>query len=303
MPLPARRFLPSMTALSALESIYRLGSVTAAAEELALSQSAVSKQLLTLEAALGVSLASREGNRLRLSPAAQSYAAEIREALARIGQASMRLSVNPTGGSLSLAILPTFGMRWLMPRLPRFAESHPEITIHMGTRLARFNFAAEGFDAAIHYGAADWPGCAHLKLRAETVLPVCAPALLTRHTVARPSDLLGLPLLHIQTRPTAWADWLAHWGVKSAVPHGTLHDQFSTITQAAIHGLGVALLPDYLADAPMARGELVPAWGGATPALGAYWLVWPKEKSQDPALRQFCDWLASEAETEDPLPR
>lgn len=303
MPLPSRRFLPSTTALSALEAIDRLGSATAAAEELSLSQSAVSKQLLSLEETLGVTLATREGNRLRLTPAASAYAAEIREALARIGQASMRLTVNPSGGSLSLAILPTFGMRWLMPRLPRFAEAHPEITIHMGTRLQRFNFATEGFDAAIHYGSPDWPGCNHLKLRAETVLPVCAPPLLERHTVARPSDLLGLPLLHIQTRPTAWADWLAHWGVAADVPRGTLHDQFSTITQAAIHGLGVALLPDYLAEAPIQRGELTPAWGGATPALGAYWLVWPKEKSADPALRQFRDWLASEAETEDDLPR
>lgn len=301
--MPPRRDLPPLALLAALEAVARTGSVTAAAGELALTQSAVSRQLQALEAQLGVTLANRAGNRLTLTPAANSYADDIRAALDRIAQAGQRVRVIPDGGALHLAILPTFGMRWLVPRLPRFTEANPDITVHMATRLSRFDFLREPFDAAIHYGQDDWLGCEHLRLRDEVVIPVCAPALLTRHSVARPEDLLALPLLQIATRPRAWADWLAHWGVYAPVPRGMVHDQFATITQAAIHGLGVALLPDYLAEAPLAQGALVPAWGGATPAIGAYWLVWPEGRDAQPALRRFRDWLATEAEGESPLPR
>lgn len=301
--MPPRRLLPPLSMLSALESVDRLGSVTAAAAELALTQSAVSRQLQGLEAVLGVTLAARAGNRLTLTPAARTYAADIRAGLDRIAQASQRLSVIPDGGALHLAVLPTFGMRWLVPRLPRFTEPNPDITVHMTSRLSRFDFAREPFDAAIHYGRDDWPGCGHLKLRDERMIPVCAPALLDRHSVARPADLLAMPLLMIETRPQAWAEWLAQWGVTAPVPRGMVHDQFATITQAAIHGLGVALLPDYLAEAPLAQGALVPAWGGATPAIGAYWLVWPQDRAGHPALKRFRDWLATEAEGEIPLPR
>lgn len=301
--MPPRRLLPPLPMLSALEALDRTGSVTAAAADLALTQSAVSRQLQGLETVLGVPLATRAGNRLTLTPAARSYAADIRAGLDRIAQASQRLSVMPDGGALHLAILPTFGMRWLVPRLPRFSEANPDITVHMATRLTRFDFTRDPFDAAIHYGRDDWPGCAHLKLRDEVVIPVCAPALLQRFGVARPEDLLAMPLLRIETRPAAWADWLAHWGVTAPVPRGMVHDQYATITQAAIHGLGVALLPDYLAEAPLAQGTLVPAWGGATPAIGAYWLVWPLDKATHPALRRFRDWLATEAEGDPPLPR
>ncbi len=298
-----RRILPSLGALRALEALERLGSATAVAEELSLTQSAVSRQLQTLEEQLGVTLILREKRRMRLTPAAQTYAEEVREALNRIAHASIKLRVNPEGGQINLAILPTFGMRWLVPRLPEFALRHPDITVNMATRLHRFNFATQGFDAAIHYGQPDWPGTDHLRLKPENVVPVCAPALLQRHTIARPEDILSLPLLHIQTRPKAWADWFAHWGVKAPMPQGMLHDQFSTITQAARHGLGVALLPDYLAQRDLAAGRLVQAWGGATPSLGSYYLIWPKEKQADPALQKFRDWLATQAEEEDGLPR
>ncbi len=298
-----RRMLPSLGALRALEALDRLGSATAVAEELSLTQSAVSRQLQTLEQQLGAVLIIREKRRMRLTPAAKTYAAEVREALNRIAQASIKLRVNPEGGQINLAILPTFGMRWLVPRLPEFATRHPDITVNMATRLHRFNFGSEDIDAAIHYGKPDWPDTQHLRLKPETVVPVCAPSLLQRHTVARPADILSLPLMHIQTRPKAWSDWFAHWGVDAPTPQGMLHDQFSTITQAAIHGLGVALLPDYLAQQDITSGRLVPVWGGTTPSMGSYYLVWPKEKATDPALRKFRDWLATQAEEEDELPR
>jgi DNA-binding transcriptional LysR family regulator len=299
-----RRFLPSIASLRALEALDRLGSASAVADELALTQSAVSRQLQALERQMGADLILREKKRLSLTPAAQNYAAEIRQALTQIAQASLRLQVSPVGGTLNLAILPTFGMRWLMPRLPDFAGRHPDVTINMATQLVPFNFATRNFDAAIHYGQADWPGTERLLLKSEHVRAVCAPGLLAAKTVNKASDVLNLPLLHIQTRPKAWQDWLEHHAVQisDALP-GTMYDQFSTITQAALHGLGVALLPDYLVEQDLAAGRLVPAFGPAVEAQGAYYLVWPREKSRDPSLRLFCDWLADQAQPEDTLPR
>lgn len=298
-----RRFLPSIASLRALEALDRLGTATAVAEELSQTQSAVSRQIQALETQLGTALIIRERKKMRLTSAAQDYVAEIRVALEQISQASLKLQVNPDGGSLNLAILPTFGMRWLVPRLAEFAQQHPEVTINMSTRLTRFNFAEEAFDAAIHYGIPDWPEADHLRLLEEQVLPVCAPGFLANDTIAHPRDLLEYPLLQIQTRPQAWSQWFSSYGVQDQGLTGTIYDQFSTITQAAVHGLGIALLPDYLAQQDLQSGRLVAAYGTATRSLGSYYLVWPQKKSRNKSLKKFRDWLASQVELEDGLPR
>lgn len=300
-----RRLLPSIASLRALEALDRLGSASAVANELSLTQSAISRQLQALEKQLGSGLIRRDHKRLSLTPAAQAYAAEIRHALNRIAQASLRLQVDPAGGTLQLAILPTFGMHWLVPRLPDFARRHPQVTINMSTRLRPFNFDAEPFDAAIHFGEPDWPGTGHLLLRRERLIPVCAPTLIPGDVeTPAPRDLLDLPLLHIQTRPGAWAEWFFEQGVDHPTPlPGTMYDQFATITQAALHGLGVALMPDFLIERELATGRLIALHPVATEARGAYYLVWPATRAADPALARFRDWLATRTEPEDPLPR
>lgn len=253
---------------------------------------------------MGIDMILREKKRLTLTSAAQDYAAEIRHALHQIAQASLRLQVAPVGGTLNLAILPTFGMRWLMPRLPEFARLHPDVTINMSTRLEPFDFAREPFDAAIHFGMADWPGTEHLVLKHEQVLPVCAPQLIKKEKPVRPKDIATLPLLHIQTRPRAWQDWFDMQEYRLTAPlGGTMYDQFSTITQAALHGLGVALMPDYLIEQDLATGRLVALHDRPTEAKGSYCLVWPQEKSRDASLKLFRDWLTTQAQPEDPLPR
>lgn len=303
MTLP-RRFLPSISSLRALEALDRLGSATAAAAELSQTQSAVSRQLKTLEDQLGVALIVRQGRSIHLSPEAADYADKIRGALQQIAQASLTLTANPAGGSLSLAILPTFGMRWLVPRLAEFARLYPEVTINLSTRLKPFNFVTEPFDAAIHFGEPNWLGTEALKLRTERVVAVATPEFLAGHApITAAADLLRLPLLQIETRPGAWPAWFEALGVTGAKVSGTIYDQFSTITQAALHGLGVALLPDYLAEQDLATGRLRSAWGGKTLISGAYYLVWPVQNGRDPALCKFRDWLAGQAEDEDLLPR
>ncbi|WP_420002828.1 LysR substrate-binding domain-containing protein [Arenibacterium sp. LLYu02] len=299
-----RRFLPSIASLRALEALDRLGSASAAANELSLTQGAVSRQIQALERQLGFDLALRDGKTLTLTPEAEAYAVEIREALQRIAQATVQLQSLPLAGSLNLAILPAFGMRWLMPRLPEFSRRHPDVTINMSTRLAPFNFAAESFDAAIHFGHADWPGTEALLLKHERLLPVCAPELCAKPNEVTPEQIRKMPLLHIQTRPRAWADWFARQDIAIDTSlGGTIHDQFSTINQAALHGLGVALMPDYLIEQDLATGRLVALHPEPQDIGGAYYLVWPQSKARNPALVMFRDWLAGQAQPEDPLPR
>ncbi|MCD9147856.1 LysR family transcriptional regulator [Pseudophaeobacter flagellatus] len=304
MQLP-RRFLPSIAALRALEALDRLGSASAAAEELCLTQGAVSRQLQSLEAQLGVTLVQRDRKKLQLTAEAATYAQEVRQALHQITQSTLRVQMAPMAGSLNLAILPAFGMRWLMPRLPEFARRHPDVTINMTTRLESFSFASEPFDAAIHFGDAKWPGTSSLLLKHEHLIPVCSPELVEIGRYLPAKQIIEMPLLHIQTRPNAWRDWCEMQGV-STLPEdlgGTIYDQFSTITQAALHGLGVALMPDYLVEQEIATGRLTALQPQPSEANGAYYLVWPQSKSRDPALQSFRTWLEGQAQPEDPLPR
>lgn len=299
-----RRLLPSISSLRALEALDRLGSASAVADELSLTQSAISRQLQALERQLGVELVVRDKKRLSLTTESQDYAAEIRQALTHIAQSTLRLQTAPLAGTLSLAILPAFGMRWLMPRLPDFSRLHPEVTINMTTRLEQFNFAGEPFDAAIHFGFADWPGTQSLLLKHEQLLPVCSPSLLGDMRVKNPREVLDLPLLHIQTRPQAWNNWFSSLGVEGQPSlTGTMYDQFATISQAALHGLGVALMPDYLVEQDLAAGRLLSLHPTPVETDGAYYLVWPDTKSRHAALIKFLDWLSTQSQPEDPLPR
>ncbi|KIN70865.1 Transcriptional regulator, LysR family [Sulfitobacter noctilucae] len=289
-----RRFLPSISALLAFEAVARLGSATAAATELSLTQSAISRQLKTLEEQLDVALIARQGRQLTLTTAGQNYVTEVREILGRLAQASVSARTNPTGGTLNLAILPAFGMHWLAPRLRDFAQGHPEVTVNLSTRLRPFAIQDSAFDAAIHFGHEDWPGVRYLPLMPETVVPVCAPDLLMT-PMANAGDMLNLPLLHLETRPKGWTRWLAALGVEADPPTGMVFDQFSTMAQAAIHGLGVALLPTFFADPYLRDGQLALASDQTTQSIGSYYLVWPEARSEGAALLSFRHWLATQA--------
>jgi DNA-binding transcriptional LysR family regulator len=289
----ARRYLPSIPSLLALESVARLGSASAAAAELNLTQGAISRQLQVLEGQLAVPLLIRDKHRLRLTPAAIDFVAEARRALSTLSAASLALRANPTGGSLNLAILPAFGMHWLAPRLAHFARAHPEVTVNLSTRLKPFDFAASPFDAAIHYGRQDWPGASYLKLMDEELLAVAAPGLLPQ-SLTNATDILSLPLLQLDSRPGDWSRWLAHHGAAPQRPPAMMFDQFATMIQAAVHGLGAALVPTFLLDRDLAEGRLLPAFGPAIPAAGAYYLVSPALVPPRAPLTSFQRWLAEE---------
>ena len=291
-----RRFLPSISALICFEAVARLGSATDAAGELALTQSAVSRQLKSLEDQLEAKLVERSGRSLRLTAAGQSYVTEVRAVLQKLARASIAARTAAQGGVLNLSILPAFGMHWLAPRLADFARAHPEVTINLSTRLAPFDFRTSDFDAAIHFGREDWPGVDYLPLLPETVVPVAAPKLMPE-PVQDPRALLQFDLMHLETRPRAWARWLAAVGVTDTPAPGMTFDQFSTMAQAAMHGLGIALLPTFVAEPYLASGQLALASQHATQSIGSYYLVWPKDRPEGGALTSFRAWLRHQSDT------
>ena len=293
MPNP-RRLIPSLSLLSAFEAVCRTGSTLAAARDLDLSQGAVSRLIQNLEGQLGVTLFLREGRRLVPTDAALAYRRDVVKALDLITRGAMRLRSNASGGALSLSVLPAFGTRWLAPRLPAFLTAHPGITINLGTRVRPFDFEEEGFDAAIHYGMPDWPNAGFAKLFDEMLVVVAAQGYLAAERVTAPRDLVGLPLLQLDSRPMAWASWFAHHGVDAPVPQGMLFDQFAPMVEAAAHGLGVALLPQFLARAEIDAGRLVGLFDQGVPGAGAYYLVWPKTGAWYPPLQAFRGWIAAE---------
>lgn len=290
-----RRYLPSIPSLLALEAVDRLGSASAAAQELALTHSAVSRQIKVLEGQTGVRLVYREHGRLCLTPAAHQYCRRIRTVLQDLSQSTLSLRVNPSGGNLNLAILPAFGMHWLAPKLKSFAQAHPEITVNLSTRLAPFDFDKDPMDAALHYGVRDWHGVDYLSLSNEQVLPVCSPDFLS-NCFEQAGDLKTVALLHLETRPNAWKSWFEDHDVPTDDLSGMRFDQFSTMAQAAVHSMGIALLPDYLAQNEIERGRLVSAFGEPTPASGQYFLVWPKAEPIKHQVQTFVSWLGATLE-------
>lgn len=286
-----RRFLPSIRLLLALDAVVRHRSVTAAAAELDLTQSTVSRLILSLEQQLGKDLFTRQKKRLIPNAAALTYQRDIAKALDMIQKASTSVVANPEGGTISLAVLPTFATRWLGPRLGQFLQQSPGVAVNLSTRVQRFDFANEVFDAAIYFGADDWPGTGHLKLFDERVTACASARFLAAHDLSDPARLAELPILYLESRPNAWADWFAAHGVTAQTGGGMLMDQFSMMIQAAISDIGIALLPDYLAQIEIAEGRLLPIHRQAVPMRGAYWLVWPEDRRDFAPLLAFRRWL------------
>ena len=293
-----RRLLPSTSALAAFEAVARLGSFTAAAQELDLTQGAVSRQIGLLEEQFGRRLFERDSRNVRLSAAGETYAEAVRSALGQLRDAALGLMSNRHSGMLNLAILPTFGTRWLMPLIPDFVAENPDITINFVTRIGRFDFARERLDAAIHHGQPDWPDADSTLLMRETVMPVVSPEFLASRAITTAADISRLPLLHMATRPGAWSEWFEEQGLSAPTGPGMQFEQFGTVAQACMAGLGVALLPQVLIAGELQRGQLVPTPGSPMQSRSAYYLVVPHDKRSHPPVASFRDWLLGQVEKE-----
>ena len=290
-----RRLLPSTGMLAAFESVARLGSFSAAAAELSLTQSAVSRQVAQLEDQLGVRLFERGGRGVFLTPEGKSYSETVAAALKMLRMASLNLMSKRHGGSLNLAILPTFGTRWLMPRIPGFVARHPEIILNFATRIGRFDFDKEGIDVGIHIGQPDWPQAVSTFLMNEFVVPVCSAAFRAQHPQMTAHDLASLPLFHMNSRPGAWEHWFESIGEPAPAAQGMWFEQFSTVTQACIAGLGVALMPEFLIRTELETGQLVIAVPHRVKSPSAYYVVAPAARAQKPAVAAFIEWITGQA--------
>jgi len=291
MSMTQRRLLPSTGALAAFDAVARLGSFSAAAAELALTQGAISRQIAILEDQLGVRLFHRNGRGVELTETGKTYAEGISDVVRKIRLLSLQAMSNAAENRLSLAILPTFGTRWLMPRIPDFVRKHPKIIINFATRIQRFDFATEGLDAAIHIGQPDWPGADCQFMMYEDVVPVGSPEFLAKNPVGSPEALLQLPRIEMASRPGAWEHWFSSLGIEAKSSRGMRFEQFSNVTQACIAGLGIALMPTFLIETELETRQLIKAYDHQIRSTSAYYLVRPLAKVSSPPVVAFSNWL------------
>ncbi|KQN09602.1 LysR family transcriptional regulator [Sphingobium sp. Leaf26] len=293
----SRKYLPPMQALIAFEAAVRHGGFSHAGEEIGLTQSAVSRQIAQLEDWLQTPLFDRIGRRVRLNEAGRAYADDLLPALNSIRRATARASARPSQTALRVATLPSFGMRWLAPRLPQLTARHPDLVIDFAARSQPFDFGHEDFDAAVHFGvAADWPGVTMDFLFREEAVPVCAPAWLAAHPLREPADLLHAPLLSQISRRDAWGRWLTMAGVEaSALAQGPAYEHFLMLAQACAAGAGVALIPSFLIQPELEAGTLVIPFARPLSTEQAYYLVYPIGALDAGPLAQFRDWMVEQA--------
>lgn len=287
-----RRYLPSHAILRSFECAARHESFTLAAEELHLTQSAVSRQVKELEDIIGTALFRRVGRRVVLTPAGRTLFKDLSVDLENIRQTVMRaISAGATGAAIRVATLPTFACRWLIPRLSDFTAQHGEIKINFATRLEPFDMNREHFDLAVHFGREDWPGTDMQLLCSETMIAVASPEFRARHAVTTIADLVRVPLLHLETRPAIWEDFFAHAGLPGRRARaGQYFDQFTLVIAGAVASLGAALLPTYLIEQELAEGSLVQLDGMALTTGNNYYLVTPA-KTENAHVAAFTSWM------------
>ncbi|MCR4268001.1 LysR substrate-binding domain-containing protein [Nitratireductor sp. ZSWI3] len=291
----ARRFLPSFSVLRSFASAARHQSFTLAAEELNLTQSAVSRHIRDMEAALGFSLFRRVGRRVVLTPAGKSLADALEDDLGRITQTLHRaIAAGMQGTTLNVASLPTFASRWLIPRLPHFESTHPGIGINLTARINPFDLAHERFDVAIHFGRENWPDAKLTKLCDEAMIAVASPRFIEEHCITGPETLLDVPLLHLQSRPGVWIDWMREAGVEEgSVLPGKQFDQFTMVIAGAAAGLGAGLVPAYLIEEELRSGALRQVGQTKLKTPNSYFLVQPLGVD-NPSADAFVAWMVQQ---------
>ncbi|MEO8857260.1 MAG: LysR family transcriptional regulator [Burkholderiaceae bacterium] len=296
-----RRKIPSLQALACFDAAARHESYTRAAQELALTQSAVSRQITGLEQFLGQALFRRTRHGVALTERGAEYARQVAMRLQALEHDTLAaMAGHGSARSIHLAAVPTFASRWLIPRLPDLAVHHPQLQVHIETRTRPFLFAETEFDAALYAGTPEqmgnWAGTRSLLLVHEDQVAVCAPGLLRKGRKFTPSEIAQLPLLQQSTRPDAWGQWFEAAQVEAPFARaGVRYELFSMTAAAAAQGMGVALVPRLLIEAELASGELVLACRQWMHGERSYYLVTPERGESKLALDQFSAWLLQAA--------
>jgi LysR family glycine cleavage system transcriptional activator len=293
------RRLPPLNALKAFEAAARHESFTRAAEELCVTQGAVSHQVKALEAELGTKLFNRERQRLVITESGREYLTVLRDAFDRIAVGTERLVQRQSAGVLTVSTSPDFAAKWLVHRLGRFAEAHPSIDLRISATMHHVDFAREDVDIAVRHGDGNWAGLDVTRLTSEQLFAVCGPKLLTGHNrIRKPSGVLKFPLLHLDDRKD-WSRWLEAAGVVAAdvpdVPVGPVLNRASMVIDAAVDGQGVALARTALAAWDLINGRLVRPFSLALRLSKTYWIVCPRATSMLPKIKACREWLLAEA--------
>ncbi|MRG70659.1 transcriptional regulator GcvA [Alphaproteobacteria bacterium HT1-32] len=287
--------LPPLNTLRVFEAAARHLSFTRAAEELNVTQAAVSHQIKALEERLGITLFKRMNRALMLTDAGQAYYPAIREAIDAIRQATERLYELESTGTLTVTMLASFAAKWLVPRLGRFRARCPDIDVLLSTSSKLIDFQRDDVDIGIRYGAGEWPNIISEKLFSEDLFPVCSPALLDGAIPLRePADLAHHMLL--QDAGMDWRTWLIAAGIGDVELHfGTSFIDSSLALQAAMAGQGVALGRMALVADDLAAGRLVRPFQISLPSNFAYYIVCSVHTGESPKIKAFSDWLKDEA--------
>jgi LysR family glycine cleavage system transcriptional activator len=298
MNIETSRRLPSLNAMRAFEAAARHLSFTRAAAELNVTQAAVSHQIKALEDDLGMPVFERRNRALLLTIAGQELYPAVNEALDIMASAVDRLHRHDQAGPLTVTTMDSFAATWLVPRLGRFRQAHPDIDVLIMTSDDSVDFSRVNVDMALRYGHGDWPGMSVERLMTEEVFPVCAPGLLqSGPPLRRPADLKHFTLLHDDMR-IDWRMWLmaaGEAGIDASKGPGYQHSNL--VIQAAEQGDGIALARSVLVEGALAAGRLVKAFEFALPVEYAYYVVCPPANLNRPKVKAFRAWLFEEAKT------
>jgi LysR family glycine cleavage system transcriptional activator len=298
-PRPAP--LPSLNALLVFETAARHQSFTRAAVELGVTQTAVSHQVKALEEELGVPLFRRSPRRLALTAEGQAWAAELYRIFHRLREANTKLrsAVHRERPLVAVSIIPSFAARWLVPRLGRFLERHPDIDVRLSTSEQLVDFDLDPFDVGIRYGSGRYPGLVCQKLAHDAWVVVGAPALLAKSRLRSPADLARQTLLY-DDDPDVWSRWLQASGVRDFA--GARRHEISDsgmLVEAAIRGQGIALARWALACDDLAGGRLALVFPKhrPLPTGHAYYLVGPRDSFRRAPVAAFQQWLTTQTAT------
>ncbi len=291
------RRLPPLSSMRAFEAAARHLSFTLAAEELNVTQAAVSHQIKSLEDRLGMPLFRRLNRALMLTDAGQGLYPATNKALDIMATAIDRLHRHERTGELTVTTMDSFAATWLVPRLGRFRQRHPDIDIRITTSDISVDFARENVDLAVRYGHGEWPELHVERLMTEEVFPVCAPSLIqSGEPLKTPADLKNHTLLHDDMQ-VDWRMWLMAAGEPDVdATRGLSYQHSNLVIQAAEQGDGVALARSALVNTALSAGRLIKPFDLSLPVKYAYYIVCPVGQANRPKIKAFRDWLLNEAE-------
>lgn len=288
-----RRYLPSLSALHAFEAAARYMNFTKAADDLGLTQSGISRQIKNLEDFLGVTLFHRSGPRLVLTEVGANYYRDVALSLDRLQEISIDAVRGRTvDSSLMIGTHPTFASRWLPEHLSSFINAHPEIPLEIMPAAPTMDFETTRLDITILRGAGTWLHARSIELFPETLAVVASPSLIPLGEKRAPLEFSHYPMLQNSGRPSLWLNWLRLAGLSySGRIQGSRFSHNEMIINAAVHGIGIAVIPTFYIERELENGLLHMPFGDPIRSDDSYFVVYPERKSHNANIILFRDWL------------